>query len=476
MDARPGDNVDAWIEFTDADPGPPRRGPRRLGALDWVVIAVVTATAVGLILLWPTGDARQSAALRTLGIPSELYAAEIVSSVEEPCQGNPDLSCVAVEFRINEGPDAGEIYRQSFPPSDLNPEFTVGTTAILSRLTPNGRVVAVGEAPCAFEAGATCRVLTVEVTAEGVTTTAEYLTTADEPASLMRAGEEAIVQLSPENGAAEALAVSPASVQVAYQFTGDFQRRGVLLWAAVLFAAAVVAVGWWRGLAALGGVVSSLGVLLLFVVPSLLEGGSPIVIAVVGATAIAVLTLYASHGFTRMTHVALLGIVGALLITAVLALVATELAHFSGFASEESTFLTLFDGIDVAGLLLAGIVLGTAGALDDVAVTQAAAVWELAAADPGGDRGTLFSRAMRIGRSHIASTVNTLLLAYAGAALPLLILFVLAEQSLGAIANSEIVAVEIVRTLVGSIGLVAAVPLTTWLAVRTADGSSPHRH
>ncbi len=126
----------------------------------------------------------------------------------------------------------------------------------------------------------------------------------------------------------------------------------------------------------------------------------------------------------------------------------------------------------MAGLVLAGIVLGTAGALDDVAVTQAASVWELAAADPGSERRTLFSRAMRIGRSHIASTVNTLLLAYAGAALPLLILFVLAEQSLGAIANSEIVAVEIIRTLIGSIGLVAAVPLTTWLAARTVSRSA----
>jgi uncharacterized membrane protein len=183
-----------------------------------------------------------------------------------------------------------------------------------------------------------------------------------------------------------------------------------------------------------------------------------------------------------MTSVALIGMVTALVLTAVLSALAVSLARFSGFASEETTLLTFFDGIDVRGLLLAGIVLGTAGALDDVTVTQASAVWQLKAADPTQDRRTLFSRALHIGRDHIASTVNTLLLAYAGAALPLLILFVLASQSLGAIANSEVVAVEIIRTVVGSIGLVAAVPITTWLAVRTADagglpaGSAPPLH
>ena len=246
----------------------------------------------------------------------------------------------------------------------------------------------------------------------------------------------------------------------------------MLLFTTILFAVLVIVVGLWRGVGALGGMAASLAVILLFVVPSLVEGNSPILVAMVGATTIAAITLYISHGFTRISHVAILGITAALLLTALLAWAGTELARFSGFTSEESGLLTLFEGIDVAGLLLAGIVLGTAGALDDVAVTQAASVWELAAVDPGSERRTLFSRAMRIGRSHIASTVNTLLLAYAGAALPLLILFVLAEQSLGAIANSEIVAVEIIRTLIGSIGLVAAVPLTTWLAAQTVTRSA----
>jgi uncharacterized membrane protein len=120
--------------------------------------------------------------------------------------------------------------------------------------------------------------------------------------------------------------------------------------------------------------------------------------------------------------------------------------------------------LNLSGLILAGIVIGSLGVIDDVTVTQASAVWELRAADPRMDRSGLFRAGLRIGRDHIASTVNTLVLAYAGASMPLLVLFVLAQQSLGTVANGEVVATEIVRSLVGSIGLVATVPVTTWLA------------
>jgi uncharacterized membrane protein len=170
-----------------------------------------------------------------------------------------------------------------------------------------------------------------------------------------------------------------------------------------------------------------------------------------------------------MTTVALLGTLAALTLTASLSALVVVTANLTGFASEEATLLTLFEGLDIRGLLLAGVVLGAAGAIDDVTVTQASAVAELKAANRGMPFAELFASGLRIGRDHIASTVNTLLLAYAGASLPLLVLFVLSEQSLGAIANSEVVAVEIVRTLVGSIGLVASVPITTWLAARYAD-------
>jgi uncharacterized membrane protein len=129
--------------------------------------------------------------------------------------------------------------------------------------------------------------------------------------------------------------------------------------------------------------------------------------------------------------------------------------------------------IDLAGLLLGGVVIGALGAIDDMTVTQASAVWELRAANPRVSRPSLVRSGLRIGRDHVASTVNTLALAYAGASMPLLILFALSRQSLGVVANSEVIAAEIVRTLVGSIGLVAAVPITTWLAARVAPGGIP---
>jgi uncharacterized membrane protein len=255
---------------------------------------------------------------------------------------------------------------------------------------------------------------------------------------------------------------------VRYQYA-DRERRSVLVWVAIAFAAAVVALGRWRGVAALGALAASLVVLLLFVLPAILSGRSPAMVAVVGAAAIAYLALYLAHGIKPLTHVALLGTLGALGLTVVLSAVVTGAADISGFASEDALFLTQAGiEIDLRGLVLAGIVLGALGALDDVTVTQASAVWQLHRANPSLDSASLTSSGLAVGRDHIASTVNTLLLAYAGAALPLLILFVLSDLSLGIIANSEIVAVEIIRTLVGSIGLVAAVPLTTWLAAQVA--------
>jgi uncharacterized membrane protein len=257
-----------------------------------------------------------------------------------------------------------------------------------------------------------------------------------------------------------------------YQFA-DRDRRPLLLAVTAVFALAVVVLGRMRGLAALGGLAASVGVLLVYIVPGILEGASPVVIATIGALAIGFLALYLAHGIRPLTHVALIGTFGALVITVILSAIVVRAARFSGFAGEESLYLTLVGDIDVRGLLLAGIVLGALGALDDVTVTQASAVWELRRANPELTHSQLFQAGLRVGRDHIASTVNTLLLAYAGAAMPLLLLFALSRQSLSVIANSEVVAVEIVRTLVGSIGLVSAVPLTTWLAARVVHQLDP---
>jgi uncharacterized membrane protein len=255
----------------------------------------------------------------------------------------------------------------------------------------------------------------------------------------------------------------------------DRQRRPVLLAVAILFGIVVVALGRLKGLSALVGLLATVAILLQFVVPAILDGRPPVPVAIVGAAAVSFVALYLSHGFTLMTTVALLGTIAALALTVLLSWGSMAFAGITGFASDESYIITLVGRFDVSGLVLAGIVLGTIGAVDDVTVTQASAVWELRRAAPGMGTVDLIRSGLRVGRDHVASMVNTLLLAYAGASMPLLIFFVLAEQSLGTVVNSEVVATEVLRTLVGSIGVVAAVPLTTWLAAVSAPGGEPGR-
>lgn len=254
-----------------------------------------------------------------------------------------------------------------------------------------------------------------------------------------------------------------------YRFS-DRQRGTVLLWLALLFAASVVALGRWRGVAALVGLGLSLAVLLVFTVPALVDGSDPLLVALVSASAISFLAIYLAHGLNTMSTVALLGTLSALALTAVLATVFVQAARITGLASEEAAFLQLGDiEFGLQGLVLAGIVIGALGALDDMTVTQASAVWEVRSAAGPRSFAQLYRSGIRIGRDHVASTVNTLVLAYAGASMPLLLFFSLTAQPLVVVANGELVATEIVRTLVGSIGLVASVPLTTALAAWTAS-------
>ncbi len=248
-------------------------------------------------------------------------------------------------------------------------------------------------------------------------------------------------------------------------YFNDFQRSTPLLMLGLLFAGAVLALGRFQGLRALIALVVTGVVMLAFMFPSILDGHDPTVVALVGAAVIAIVALYLTHGVTEMITVALLGTFAALALTAVLAAVFSSLAHFTGFSSENAFYLTIASAdVDVKGLVLAGIIIGSLGVLDDVTVTQVSAVWQLHEANPTYSARRLYASAVVIGRDHIASTVNTLVLAYAGASLPLLLIFTQANRSLSAVAEGELVGVEIVRTLVGSIGLVAAVPLTTALA------------
>lgn len=253
-------------------------------------------------------------------------------------------------------------------------------------------------------------------------------------------------------------------------YFADYQRRTPLLLLGVCFALAVIGLARWRGLLALAGLGISLVVLVRFVLPAILGGANPVWVAVVGSATIMFVTLYLAHGPNARTTTAVLGTLGSLLLTGLLAWAFVEAARLTGFASEEAGFLQVaVERVSLRGLLLGGIVIGSLGVLDDVTVTQASAVWELHQANPAYGFRRLFSAGLRIGRDHIASTVNTLVLAYAGASLPLLVLFTLANRNLSDVLTGELLATEVVRTLVGSIGLVAAVPLTTALAAFVAD-------
>ncbi|MCK5891860.1 YibE/F family protein [Aeromicrobium sp.] len=242
-------------------------------------------------------------------------------------------------------------------------------------------------------------------------------------------------------------------------------ERGTQLWVLVAASAlALVAFGRWRGLTALAGLVVTFAILFWFIVPAILDGESPLLVALVGSAAIMLSVLYLTHGFTLTTTVALLGTVASFVLTGLLAYLAVAALHLTGVTDDLSMAVETTYGIDARGLLLAGIVIGSLGVLDDITVTQAATVGELARANPGYGSRQLYGSANRVGRAHIASVVNTIILAYAGSSLPVLVLVAADAGSLGAAVTDQFLAQEIVRSLVATLGLVAAVPITTGLA------------
>jgi uncharacterized membrane protein len=259
----------------------------------------------------------------------------------------------------------------------------------------------------------------------------------------------------------------------------DFQRGAPLAVLVVLFALAVVALGRWQGVRALVGLGVCAVIVVGFLVPALLAGRDPTLVALVAAMAVMCTTLPLSHGWSATTRAAAAGTAVALLATIGLAHLAVDLTALTGLSSEDVQLVRFATGrpIDVRGLLLAGIIVGTLGVLDDVTVSQASTVAALRRLDPTAPARRVAAEALRVGRDHIAATVNTLFLAYAGAALPLLILFSVGGAPVGETLTSELVAQEVVRTLVGSIGLVLAVPLTTAIAaLAVPPGSGGHVH
>jgi uncharacterized membrane protein len=252
-----------------------------------------------------------------------------------------------------------------------------------------------------------------------------------------------------------------------YSFS-DFQRRQPMLWLLIAFAVIVVAAGRLQGVRALVGLAASLATVVFFVVPAIADGRPPLQVAAFGALGVMLLTIPLVHGGGAKALAACLGTGIALLLTLGLADLFTSLAHLSGLTSDEAVYLQATSHVSIRGLLLAGMVIGALGVLGDTTVTQASTVLALRRANPSLGWGRLVTHATAVGRDHIAATVNTLVLAYTGAALPLLIIFSLGGTSIGSAVNSESVAEPIIATLVGSIGLIAAVPLTTALAALLA--------
>lgn len=246
----------------------------------------------------------------------------------------------------------------------------------------------------------------------------------------------------------------------------DFVRTLPIVLLALLYAAVVIAVARWRGLRALIGLVGAYFVLAGFMLPGLVEGKPPLLLALVGSTVIMIGVLYFAHGFSARTSTALLGTMFGLGITALLAAWATGAANLAGVGNHDATTLVNTSAnISISGVILCGLIISGLGVLNDVTITQSSAVWELYELAPGSSARKLFTSAMRIGRDHIASTVYTIAFAYAGAALPILIIVMLYDRPLADTLTSAELSEEVIRTLVGSIGLVLAIPVTTLIAV-----------
>jgi uncharacterized membrane protein len=406
---------------SDAPPAPADRRVRLL--LGAALAPFAVAVAVGLVALWPHDPIEPSG---SLGPAPELLDATVVRTELRPCASGLDQLS-----------------------GDVRPSG--GTTG------PRGD----------------CSVVTIrpdQGSEQGQEITLpDFAVSAGAPD--LRVGDTVVVGRS----------VSPLDLQVQYYFA-DIARTKALWILAAVFAVMVTLVARWKGVTALVGLVFTFVVLVVFVLPGLLAGKPPLAVALVGSGLIMFVVLYLAHGVNVGTSTALLGTLVSLLLTGLLAVVFVNLTRLSGLSSEEASFVKAQVGeVDLQGLLLAGMIIGALGVLNDVTVTQASAAFEIHAANPSRGGLPTYRSAMRVGRDHIASVVDTLVLAYAGASLPLLILFSIGDQQLSRILSSNIVAEEIVRTLVGSMGLVASVPITTALAASVAativaseHGSSEH--
>jgi uncharacterized membrane protein len=269
------------------------------------------------------------------------------------------------------------------------------------------------------------------------------------------------------------ISISKTPQNVVNAYFVDFVRTTPILWLTVIFAAAIILISRWKGVGALLSMVFSLYVIIDYIIPHILVGEDPLRVSIIGSAILLGVTLYLTYGWTLKTHSSVVSMVLVLLLTGTLSALFVVFTKLNGTGDENVMFLmqAMDTPINLRGLLLGGMIIGALGVLDDLVTTQASAVFELHHANPNFGFRALYNSAMRIGQDHVAATVNTLVLAYAGASLPMLLLFSLARGDYGYLVNFSFIAEEVVRTLVGSLGLIAAVPLTTVIAILFAQVS-----
>lgn len=447
-----------------------------------LLFAVAVATVAGMFALQPDSGSTASLSERAeyLAPGATLEQGQILG-VEERCEndgsgaavegpagetsgGETSASrCLRLSIGLRSGPDEGRMVtidaRGAAASAGLREGDRVELIAFPMPAAPTFDAPETGETPGEGSA---------EASAEG---SAPGAGVAPEDAAAAGAAAGA------ESGAGEAVPGTAAeAAQRGYALEGDgadargYEVSGVMRgWPLALltlvFALVVIWVGRVRGLLALVALVIAAGVLLLFVLPALVSGGPGIPIGLVGSSAIMFVILYLVHGPSLRTTAALVGTLFGILIMTLVSMIAVSTTRLSGIGDESAGLLASMTAqIDFRGLLSCAIIIAGLGVLNDVTITQASAVWELRSAAPGMPRREVYERAMRIGRDHIASTVYTVFFAYVGAALSVLLVLFIYDRSVLSLLTREDIAIEIVRTLCGSIGLVLAVPVTTAVA------------
>ena len=353
----------------------------------------------------------------------------------------------------------------------LWPRGTVHGSAFVNVHTDGATVTAVRRVRCRDRGADGCRRVSIELTSGPHAGTASSFTLIGETNVLVLAPGDHI-RVYP-NALPHGAALPAGEKLDPYSFS-DFDRRAPMLWLAAGFAALLLVAARFRGLRALVGLGASLLVIVGFVIPAILHGGHPVDVAIVGALAVMLITMPLNYGLGAKMIAALLGTALSLLVAAGLADSFSGLAHLSGAGSDESLYLAATQAtISLRGLLIAGMVIGALGVLLDLTVSQASTVLALRRANPRLGVSGLFHGALDVGQDHISATVTTLVFAYAGAALPVLLIFSIGHTSFTDAVNGEAVAEEVIAALVGSIGLILSMPLTTILAALLADRIDP---